>query len=468
MRSPAPRRRWRRAALATLSVALVAAGCSGEDPGTAPEPSPSASSTDRTEITVSVFGPQEVTDTYEQLATQWATTQSDTDVTVTPYDDRAEAMAALTRARAAGDPPDLFLADVEDLPTLVSTKAVRRVDDLLSARQVDFGDGYNRRGLEAFGQDSALQCMPVDVSPLVVYYNPQLIELDQVNEDGGAEITPERGWRLDEMARAAQQPRAPGVRGLYVAPTLDQVAPFLQSGGGTLVDETDAPTSLTFTDDASASAMEELLAVVRDPGLTFGPQALERKPALRRFIDGQLGMMLGYRDLVGTLRQHPDLTFDVMPMPVLGSAATSGRMRGLCISSDSEVQEQTADLLVDLVGTDAQDALAATGSVMPTNLESVDSDDFLMPGQRPLHTQVFVRELRDIQRTPVSESWRPVAAVASRQLAQLFYEPLIGPLEERLAAIDSASQPLLATDEGDSGDQGDEESGTPSPSSTGD
>lgn len=465
MRSSAPRRGRRRVALVTLAVAVVAAGCASEDPGASPEPAPSTSAAASTDLTLAVYGSQEVTDTYEQLATQWATTQDDTEVRIESYDDRADAMAALTRARAAGDPPDLFLTDVEDLPTLVATDAVRRVDDLLSARQVDFGDGFNRRGLEAFGQDSALQCMPVDVSPLVVYYNPQLIELDQINADGGAEVTPERGWRLDEMARAAQQPRAPGVRGLYVAPTLDQVAPFLESGGGTLVDETDTPSTLTFTDDASASAMEELLAVVRDPGLTFGPQALERKPALQRFIDGQLGMMLGYRDLVGTLRQHPDLTFDVMPMPVLGSGATSGRMTGLCISADSPAQEQAADLLVDLVSTEAQDDLAATGSVMPTNLESVDSEDFLMPGQRPLHTSVFVRELRDIQRTPVSENWRPVAAVASRQLAQLFYEPLIGSLDERLAAIDAASEPLLATDDTD--DTG-EDSGTPSPSSTDD
>ena len=42
---------------------------------------------------------------------------------------------------------------------------------------MDFGDGYTRNGLEAFSADAALQCMPTDVSPLVVYYNPRLIEL---------------------------------------------------------------------------------------------------------------------------------------------------------------------------------------------------------------------------------------------------------------------------------------------------
>ena len=148
-------------------------------------------------------------------------------------------------------------------------KAVRRVDDLLADREVDFGDGYTRNGLEAFSADAALQCMPLDVSPMVVYYNPKLIELDRIAEPGSSPVTQETGWSLDEFGRAALQPRRPGVRGLYVAPDLEQVAPFIWSGGGEVVDDTDKPTTLTLSDGASASAMEKLLEIVRDPALTF-------------------------------------------------------------------------------------------------------------------------------------------------------------------------------------------------------
>ena len=93
-------------------------------------------------------------------------------------------MAALRKSTAEGDPPDVFLMDHDDLAGLTEDKAVRRVDDLLAAREVDFGDGYTRNGLEAFSADAALQCMPLDVSPLVVYYNPRLIELDRIAEPG--------------------------------------------------------------------------------------------------------------------------------------------------------------------------------------------------------------------------------------------------------------------------------------------
>ena len=46
--------------------------------------------------------------------------------------------------RPKGDPPDLFLMDHDDLAGLTADKAVRRVDDLLADREVDFGDGYTR------------------------------------------------------------------------------------------------------------------------------------------------------------------------------------------------------------------------------------------------------------------------------------------------------------------------------------
>ena len=114
-------------------------------------------------------------------------------------------MAAFRKPTAEGDAARP-LPDGPRRPRRASAqdKAIRRVDDLLAEREVDFGDGYTRNGLEAFSADAALQCMPLDVSPLVVYYNPKLIELDQIAEPGRNPVTQEDGWSLEEFARAAR------------------------------------------------------------------------------------------------------------------------------------------------------------------------------------------------------------------------------------------------------------------------
>ncbi len=430
-----------KAVTAVVAVCMLAVGCSSnEDP---PRSKPSPTPTKPVEVTFAVYGPEPVIAAYKEIAARYIVANPDVKILVRPYATHHQAMAALRKSRAAGDPPDIFLMDRDDLAGLTEEKAVRRVDDLLVAREVDFGDGYNRNGLEAFSSDAALQCMPLDVSPLVVYFNPQLIELDRIAEPGRNPVTQEDGWSLEEFGRAATQARKPGVRGVYIAPELEQVAPFVWSGGGEVVDDLDEPTTLTLADGPTATALEQLLELVRDPALTFNQDALRRQSALERFKHGKLGMILGYRDLTPQLRAQPDLIFDVMPLPRLSSGATIASMSGLCLSEGSEETSEAADFLAAVISDDGAGTLAATGYVMPANLNVVNDDAFLQGGQRPLNASVFGSEVRDTRLLPSTPRWPFVNRDATRAVTQLFYDPVILPLQERLEAIDKASVPVF-------------------------
>ena len=135
---------------------------------------------------------------------------------------------------------------------LTEEKAVRRVDDLLAEREVDFGDGYTRNGLEAFSADAALQCMPDRRRADGRLLQPQADRARPDQRPGQQAGHP--GGRL-VAGPVAPGPRSsrvePGVRGLYVAPELEQIAPFIWSGGGQVVDDTDEPTTLTLSDGPS-------------------------------------------------------------------------------------------------------------------------------------------------------------------------------------------------------------------------
>ncbi len=435
-------RRLLRTLVVLLAGVLVVAGCSSDAD---PRPRVTASPTDEApvQLTFAVYGPAPVITAYTRIASQFTAAHPDVVVNVQPFPNHARAMKALADARAAGEPPDLFLMDHDDLPRLTQERALRRVDDLLGERQVNFGDGYTRNGLEEFSVDSALQCMPADVSPLVVYYNPRLINLSAVAEPGHNPVSQDSGWSLEEFARAALQPRARGVRGLYIEPDLEQIAPFLWSGGGDLVDDDENPTRLTLSEGSTSEAFERLLEIVRDPALTFDRRSLRRRDALQRFKDGKLGMILGYRNLVPQLRAQRDFFFDVMPLPRLGRGATVGTMQGLCITSGSEHVQEAADFLATVVSTKGSRTLAETGYLMPPNLSVLNSDAFLQSEQQPTHAEVFVRRVRDAQPLPSSPHWPRVRRATRPMLTDLFYEPVILPLEQRLRAIDDASAPLF-------------------------
>jgi multiple sugar transport system substrate-binding protein len=427
--------------LAIGALALTAA-CSSD---AKPKVTPPTTSTPAgpTLLPFAVYGPPQVVTAYTKIAADFSAAHPDTVVNIRPYDTHDEAMAALDKERTDGEVPDAFMAGVQDLPALVQDKSVRRLDELLGERHVDFGDGYQRDSLEAFSADNALQCMPVDVSPLVVYYNTALVDLATLTEPGQRPITGETGWSLDQFAQAARQATRGKVRGVYVAPEIEQVAPFIWSGGGHVVDDLDKPTTLTRADDASASALEKLLEVVRNPQITFSKAQLDRRSALQRFKTGSLAMMLGYRSLTPELRAQENLSFDVMPLPRVGVRATSGRSSGLCLSSESEHPEKTADFLAYAVSDDAMGVLAATGYVVPTNLDVVNSDAFLQPGENPMSAAVFPGAVRSIHSLPTVPTWPSVAATTAQLLQGLFYDPVIDPLVDRLKAIDAASAPLF-------------------------
>lgn len=425
----------------TVGALALTAACSGSDPKAKPTSTPTPEGP--TLLTIAVYGPPQVITAYAKIAADFTAEHKGIVVNVRPYDSHAAAQEALAKQLEAGNPPDAFLAGEEDVPALVRDEQVQRLDELLGERQVDFGDSYQRNALEAYSSDNALQCMPVDVSPLVAYYNTDLVDLTALRPDGDNPIDAENGWKLEDLAAVAQQASVGRVRGVYVAPDLTQVAPFVWSGGGEIVDDTDEPSTLTLSSGASSSAMEKLLEVVRDPQTTFNAQQIARRSALQRFKSGQLAVMFGVRDLTPQLRAQQDLHFDVLPMPRIGSRATSGDSRGLCMSKATEHPEATADFLAYAVSADAMRLLAETGYVVPTNLEVVNSDAFLQPTLEPASATVFSSGVRAIRQFPTVETWESVATNTAPHLADLFYAPVIEPLDERLKAIDAASVPLF-------------------------
>ena len=366
-------RRVRALAVVVAGAALALAGCTPD--GEAPKDKETIAGP--VLLTVAVYGPPPVIAAYTKIAADFTAEHPQVVVNIKPYDTHAEALAATEKAIAAGRPPSLFLTDRADLDTLREQKAIRPVDTLLGERHVDFGDGFARDALEAFSADAALQCMPTEMSPMVVYYNTALVDLTTAQDPGGSPITADAGWSMDEFARAARQSSVHGHKGLYVAPTITQVAPFVWSGGGHVVDDPDDPTRLTLSQGGSVSAMQRLLELVRDPKVTFTEKQLVRRSALDRFRSGQLAMMLGFRDLTPVLRQDPNLSFDVLPLPSLGSRATIGQLGAMCMARRAANPAQAADFLAYLVSEPAMSELAQTGYVMPTNLLVTSSDAFL-------------------------------------------------------------------------------------------
>ena len=446
-----------------LLAALVTVGC---DAGAGPGPGPDETSTTGTsgepdrELTFAVFGPPREVAAYESLVAVYNSLYDDAEMAVESYPSRE---AFLGEVRETGEVPDVFLTAVRDLAWLEERNLLQPVDSLLIERGVDFGDLYSRDAVLAFSADSRLQCMPVGISPMVIYYNTELVDFDRM-EARGLPVPDERRvtWNWDEFRAAAEFSSRPrrGTRAIHVEPTLEALAPWIYAAGGEVYDDPTEPTSLNFSDDGTRDALETVLEVLRDPRLTLSDAQIDKRPALEWFERGTLAMLPGYRDLTPLLRQVPDLEFDVIAMPTIERSATVGDFSGMCVSAATGNTAAAADFLVHLTSQVSVRRVASEGYLVPANLEVALGDGFLQPGLEPEHANAFTNALRTIVQPPLHSHQARLQSAVAELLDELLTAPILTDLEALTAEIDEASRPVLDPD-GVTEEESGTESGSP-------
>ena len=439
-------RRARAGSAALFAVAALVAllGCETQDPPT-PTPSSPAPSVPPAQLTLAVWGAEEEIAAYQQVVDTYDSVSDDAEVTLDAYTSHDELMAAVDE----GDVPDVFMVSRSDLAKLQEEQLTRPIATLLDDRGVDFGDGYSRAALEAFAANRELQCMPYGISPMVMYYNKELVDFEAMAARG-LPVPPNPDddnarWTFEEFQVAAEYASRPrrGTAGFYVAPTLRGLSPFVYAGGGRLFDDDEAPTSLAFSSDGTRSALEEVLPLLRDPKLTLTEGQLSQAPALTWFERGELGMIAGFRSLVPELRQVQGLEFDVIAMPTVDDAATVGDITGLCISAGTRNAGEAADLLVNLISTESVSAVVRAGYLSPANTKVALSDAFLQPGRQPRHAQVFNSSVRSMRLPPLVADFAALEEAVAGPLKQLL-EVAVPDLELLTEQIDEASLTVLS------------------------
>jgi multiple sugar transport system substrate-binding protein len=434
---------------AVVALSLAAAGCTSSTAADHAGPSsgsPSVSSSAAARpatLRFLVYGDPQTVDAYRQLADDFHDDHPDVTVRLQSASDEAAAGRLLQQQLAAGSAPDVFLIEHEQLPALVEQQRVQPLDELLDERGVLFGDNFSRTGLEAFSANSSLQCMPQDVSPLVVFYNPRLLRPGTLAVPGERPVSGDDGWTWQQFVRGAQRSSHGGVSGVYVPPRLEVLMALARSAGADLVDDDRSPTTLTTSDATARLALQPVLRLVRNPRLVPSPAQLGRHGAVRLFEDGRLAMMVGTRALVPRLREATGLHFDVLPLPSLVRPRTIAEMTGYCVSASTQHLAQAVDLVDYASGPQGSRTMAAVGGIVPANLPALNSDAFLQGGSQPRHARVFVDALRRAEAPPFTPAWSGVERQVQPLLDRMFYAPRPG-LPRLLPRIDSVSRRLLA------------------------
>jgi multiple sugar transport system substrate-binding protein len=429
-------------------VAAALAGCTSTVPSPSPEESAGSpvsshpSPTGPVSLDLAVYGDEVLQAAYRELAQAYTERHPSVTVEVQAFASADEAAASVREGIGADAGPDVFVSSNAQVPQLVAEQAVRPLDQLLAERGVRFGDNYARLGLVAFSARQSLQCMPYDVSPLVVLYHRGTVPFRRLAEPGEEPVTARTGWTWEQFATAARLASGPGVKGAYVEPRLRVLLALVRSAGDDLVDDPRAATSLTFSDDDSRAALEEILSVVRDPQVMPSPEQLARMDGLIRFERGKVAMLVGTRALLPELRQVDGLDLGVMPLPGLARPHTVAEVSGYCISAATSHVAEAADFVAFAAGPHGSEILAQTGAVVPAHLPTLNSASYAQSAAGPQNAEVFADSLVQASTVPFAQGWDDLAEQLRPEIEAMFYDPVLD-LDTLLPRLDRQSRQVL-------------------------
>ena len=385
-------------------------------------------------ITVQVSGEREETAVYRAIVQAYENDNPDTEVRLIEVAEKDDHLTKLSTSFAAGDPPDVFLVNFREYSQFVARGAIEPYGDFVDTLDVDLGD-YYPAPIEAFTFNEALQCMPQNISSLVVYYNTDLFEQAGVDP-------PSAGWTLDEFRAAGEKLTQGDVRGIGIEPSIIRLAPFVWSNGGDIVDDLDAPSTFTLDTPEAREALDYLVSLAHD-GLIPTEKELAAQDLMTRFMTSKVAMLLTSRRETPEFREVRGFNWDVGPLPIAEEKVGILHSDGYCISSLSRVPQTAADFVAYATGEQGQTLAALGGRTVPSLMSVSESGAFLDPTQPPARSQVFLDAIPGLRRTPVIPTWPEIEDLAEEILTRAFYEPGYT-IDDMIEALRSETEALFA------------------------
>ena len=403
-----------RALIALLVGAALLAGCGGDDGG--------GGSVD-TAISFQLFGDAEELVAYRDLVRAYRD-ETGREVQLIEVPDREAHLAKLLTSFAGGDPPDVFLINYRNFGGYARRGVV--VPPEVRA------DDFYPQPVEAFTVGGRLQCVPQNVSSLVVYYNVHAFELAGVPR-------PARDWTYGEFLDAAQALTGDGRHGIGVEPGIVRAAGFVWAAGGEVVDRTEDPTRFTLDTPEARRGLQRLVAL-RTEGLAPSAKEAKARSLEERFADGSLAMFMSSRREVPALRTIEAFDWDVAAFPRAERSVSVLHSDAYCVAKGGSA-EAAAAFVEFAAGPEGQRLLARSGRTVPSRPRVARSGAFLDRSKPPESSQVFLDAIPRLKRLPTDAQWTEAEDAADLALERMFYGDLS--VDEAIERIDRETGPLL-------------------------
>jgi multiple sugar transport system substrate-binding protein len=328
-------------------------------------------------------------------------------------------LVKLSTSLAAGDPPDVWVIDYRRFGLLQNSGVIDPAGPHLAQSTVMQATDFYTKPMQPFTVNGQLQCIPLNMSSLEVYYNKDLFDKAHL-------AYPKMGWTWDEFlqdAIAITKLSTPDekIYGVGIDPQLIRLAPFIWENGGDIVDDQTHPTRLTLDTPAAKEAFQWFVDLQAKYHVISSQEENASEQDETRFLFNTLGMWLLSRRVVPALRTSSGFTWDVAPMPKGKELYSILHTDGYCIAAASKNKDLAWKFVEYANGPEGQVITAKTGRSVPSLRSVALSPTYLDSSKPPAHNEVFLDMEPYLRATPQIGTWPDIELRANAAIEQAFY-----------------------------------------------
>ncbi len=340
-------------------------------------------------------------------------------INTTEVPSQPDHLQKLATSFAAGDPPDVWVIDYRRYGLLQNAGVTEPVGPYLDKSTIIQASDFYTQPLKPFTYNGVLQCLPMNMSSLEVYYNKDLF-------DKAGVPYPKDGWTWDDFvndAKAISALSTPDEKiwGLGIDPQLIRLAPFIWQNGGDIVDNVDHPTRFTLDTPAAKEAFQWFV----DLSVKYHVVATQEENISEldetRFLFNTLGMFLLSRRVVPALRTASGFDWDVAPLPVGKEKVSILHTDAYCMSKASPNKDLAWKFIEYANGPEGQVIAARTGRTVPSLISVAESPVYLQSDKPPKSSDVFLDMGPYLRATSQIATWPDIELKANALITEAFY-----------------------------------------------
>lgn len=272
---------------------------------------------------------------------------------------------------SAGDPPDLFYVGATgEAAPWIEQDLLEPLGPYIEGNPEIGLDQFYSRLLAPFQRDGETYGLPKDASPLVLFYNPEMLD--------AAGVTPPTNW--EELSSAAEALTDGDVTGLCLGAEIQRWGAFIYQNGGAIYNEDN--TEMVLDSPETVAALDYLLGL-HEAGALQTPAEIGATWCGEAYGNGLAAMTMEGNWMVSAMdNDFPDTPYEMAELPQGEQQGNLAFTVAYSIGVDSPNKDTAWVLLQYLSGQEGMAKWTSLGLALPAraDVDPAEGRDALVAG----------------------------------------------------------------------------------------